>query len=50
LLDILEETPGDTIYGLIDRRRLEERVPTFAFRLKGMHPRRVGWELWSLPS
>jgi cysteine desulfurase family protein (TIGR01976 family) len=41
LLDVLEETPGVTIYGLTDRRRLEERVPTVSFTLQGMHPRRV---------
>ena len=41
LLDVLEETPGVTIYGLTDRRRLEERVPTVSFTLKGWHPRRV---------
>lgn len=41
LLDILEETPGITIYGLRDPDRVAERVPTFAFRLKGMHPRKV---------
>ncbi len=40
-LDVLEETPGVTIYGLTDRRRLEERVPTFSFTLKGMRPRQV---------
>jgi cysteine desulfurase family protein (TIGR01976 family) len=45
LLDVLEETPGVTIYGLTDQRRLEERVPTFAFRLKGMHPRQVAEKL-----
>lgn len=41
LLDILEETPGVTIYGLTDQRRLEERVPTVSFTLKGRHPRQV---------
>jgi selenocysteine lyase/cysteine desulfurase len=41
LLDVLEETPGVTIYGLNDQRRLEERVPTVSFTLKGMHPRQV---------
>jgi len=41
LLDVLEETPGVTIYGLTDPRRLEQRVPTYAFRLKGWHPRRL---------
>ncbi|MGW8249907.1 MAG: aminotransferase class V-fold PLP-dependent enzyme, partial [Anaerolineales bacterium] len=45
LLDVLEETPGVTVYGLTDRRRLEERVPTVGFTLKGWHPRRVAEEL-----
>jgi selenocysteine lyase/cysteine desulfurase len=39
LLDILEETPGVTIYGITDRKRLEERVPTCAFTLSGKSPR-----------
>ena len=33
LLDILAETPGVTVYGITDTRRLEERVPTAAFTL-----------------
>ncbi len=41
LLDVLEETPGVTIYGLTDRRQLEERVPTVSFTMKGMSPRQV---------
>ena len=45
LLDILEETPGVTIYGLTDRQRLDERVPTVSFTLKGWHPRQVAEEL-----
>jgi selenocysteine lyase/cysteine desulfurase len=53
LLDILEETPGVTIYGLTDRQRLEERVPTCAFTLRvgagletrPMPPRQVAEEL-----
>jgi cysteine desulfurase family protein (TIGR01976 family) len=45
LLDILEETPGVTIYGITDRKRLEERVPTCAFTLKGKSPRQVAEEL-----
>lgn len=45
LLEILEETPGVTIYGLRDLDRLSERVPTVSFRLKGWHPRRVAEEL-----
>jgi selenocysteine lyase/cysteine desulfurase len=45
LLDVLEETPGVTIYGLTDRKRLNERAPTAAINLKGRHPRRVAEEL-----
>jgi selenocysteine lyase/cysteine desulfurase len=45
LLDILVETPGVTVYGLTDTRRLEERVPTCAFTLKGKSPRQVAEEL-----
>ncbi len=45
LLDVLEETPGVTIYGLRDRKRLGERVPTVSFTLQGSHPRRVAEEL-----
>ncbi len=41
LLDVLEETPGVTVYGITDRQRLAERVPTVSFNLKGMHPRQV---------
>ena len=41
LLDVLEETPGVTIHGISDRRRLAERVPTVSFTLKGHHPRQV---------
>ena len=41
LLDVLEETPGVKVYGLTDRRRLEERVPTVSFTLQGWHPRKL---------
>jgi cysteine desulfurase family protein (TIGR01976 family) len=41
MLDILEETSGVTIYGLRNPDRVTERVPTFAFRVKNMHPRQV---------
>jgi selenocysteine lyase/cysteine desulfurase len=41
LLDILEETAGITIYGITDRKRLERRVPTCAFTLRGKSPRQV---------
>lgn len=45
LLEVLEETPGVTIYGLRDSTRLPERVPTFAFTLQGFTPRQVAQEL-----
>jgi len=41
LLDVLEETPGVTVYGPTDRRKLEERVPTVSFTLKGWQPRKL---------
>ena len=34
-----------TIYGLRDPKRVGERVPTVAFRMKGMHPRRIAEKL-----
>jgi len=45
LLDILAETPGVSVYGIKDTRRLEERVPTCAFTLAGKSPRQVAEEL-----
>jgi len=45
LLDVLEETPGVTIHGITDRRRLAERVPTVSFTLKGRHPRDIAQAL-----
>jgi selenocysteine lyase/cysteine desulfurase len=45
LLDILEETPGAKVHGITDRKRLEERVPTCAFTMKGKSPRQVAEEL-----
>jgi selenocysteine lyase/cysteine desulfurase len=45
LLDILAETPGVTIYGIKDTRRLEERVPTCAFTLAGKSHRQVAEDL-----
>lgn len=41
LLNTLEEIPGLTLFGLSDRRKLDERVPTFAFNLAGRHPKSV---------
>ena len=45
LLEALQSVPGLTIYGLKDVRRLEERVPTFSFRLKDLHPRSIAEKL-----
>jgi cysteine desulfurase family protein (TIGR01976 family) len=45
LLDILAETPGVKVYGITDTHRLEERVPTCAFTLRGKSPRQVAEEL-----
>lgn len=45
MLDILEETPGVHLYGLRDPRRIDERVPTFSFTLKGWHPRQLAERL-----
>ena len=47
VLGTLEEIPGLHIQGLADIRRLEERVPTFSFTLKGWHPRRLAEKLAS---
>jgi hypothetical protein len=44
-VDLLEETPGVTVYGITDWRRVEQRVPTCAFILKGKSPRQVAEEL-----
>ncbi|MCI0518830.1 MAG: hypothetical protein L0Z70_01065 [Chloroflexi bacterium] len=38
VLSALESVPGLRLHGLADVRRLEERVPTFAFALEGWHP------------
>jgi cysteine desulfurase family protein (TIGR01976 family) len=45
LLDVLNNTPGVRVYGLDDPRRLEERVPTFAFRMDGISPRQIAEKL-----
>jgi cysteine desulfurase family protein (TIGR01976 family) len=45
LLSALESVPGLRIYGLTDPRRLDERVATFSFRLKDLHPRLVAEKL-----
>jgi len=41
LLDTLEGVPGLRIYGLDDIKDIEERVPTFAVNLEGVHPHQL---------
>ena len=41
LLSTLDSISGLRLYGLADSHRLDERVPTFSFRLEGMHPLEV---------
>jgi len=45
LLSALESVPGLHLYGLSDPNRLEDRVATFSFRLKDLHPRKVAEQL-----
>jgi len=45
LLEVLQETPGVKLYGIADLNRLEERVPTYSFTLKGRHSHTVAEEL-----
>ncbi|MDT8898417.1 cysteine desulfurase-like protein [Thermanaerothrix sp. 4228-RoL] len=45
LLDVLEAIPGVTVYGLRDRARLAERVPTVSFTLAGWLPQAVATAL-----
>lgn len=45
LLSALGSIPGLHVYGLIDEHRLQDRVATFSFRLKDMHPRSVAEKL-----
>jgi cysteine desulfurase family protein (TIGR01976 family) len=45
LLNALQSVPGIRVYGLTDPARLDERVPTFSFRLGDMPPRLVAEKL-----
>ena len=45
LLTALESVPGLHLYGLSDMDRLEDRVATFSFRLRDLHPRAVAEKL-----
>jgi cysteine desulfurase family protein (TIGR01976 family) len=41
ILGELETLPGARVHGIIDRRRLAERVPTVSFSWPGRHPRAI---------
>ena len=41
LLDVLVQVPGLRIYGLDDLKDVNERVPTFAVNLEGVHPHQL---------
>ncbi|NUM45234.1 MAG: cysteine desulfurase-like protein [Anaerolineales bacterium] len=45
VMDILENLPGCRVYGITDRDRFADRVPTFSFTLEGHHPRTVAEKL-----
>jgi cysteine desulfurase family protein (TIGR01976 family) len=45
LLRALQSVPGINIFGLTDIQRLDERVPTFSFRLNDLAPRVVAERL-----
>lgn len=45
LLEALSSIPGLHLYGLTDSNRLHDRVATFSFRLKDLHPRAVAEKL-----
>jgi cysteine desulfurase family protein (TIGR01976 family) len=45
LLSALRSISGLRVYGLSDENRMQDRVATFSFRLKDMHPRSVAEKL-----
>ncbi len=45
VLEHLAATPGVQVFGPKDTQKLEERVPTVSFTLKGWQPRRVAEKL-----
>ncbi len=45
MLSALQSIPDLTVYGPTDIRRLEQRVATFSFCLRGLHPRQVAEKL-----
>ncbi len=45
LLATLTAIPGLRLYGIADKERMDQRVPTFSFRLSGRSPRQVAEHL-----
>jgi cysteine desulfurase family protein (TIGR01976 family) len=45
LIQAVESVPGTHIYGITDPKRLDERVPTVSFTMKGHHPRALAEKL-----
>jgi selenocysteine lyase/cysteine desulfurase len=45
LLEGLGSVPGLRIYGITDPDRFADRVPTVAFTVRGLHPRRMAEHL-----
>jgi len=48
LLSVFQSVPGLKLYGLADAARVDQRVPTFSFRLKELHPRLLAEKLAEL--
>jgi len=45
LIEAISSVPGTQIYGIMDMKRLEERVSTVSFTLIGKEPRKIAEEL-----
>jgi selenocysteine lyase/cysteine desulfurase len=41
MLDALESVPGVAVHGLVERRRIGERVPTFSFTVDGVRSSKI---------
>ncbi|HEX6268768.1 MAG TPA: cysteine desulfurase-like protein [Anaerolineales bacterium] len=41
LIGVIESIPGTRVYGVTDRNRLDERVPTVSFTLEGRDPEKI---------
>lgn len=45
LIEAIESVPGTRVYGITDDKRLEQRVPTVSFTMKGIAPRNLAERL-----